>query len=256
MMGYGLGILASDRLWELRNLVNPLVVGRYAGTEAVGQVAFAIRLAELLSSMLLIPVGRLSIPVLARLQGDRAKLVQAVAEGTTLQLMVLGPLLAGFSLVGPWIIPLLLGSQWLSALEVYPFIALSYLSGATFMLQSSALYVLRKTWEVAIFHLVHLVLFAGSALLLIPNLGLTGYGWAEVAALLSYILLPVWFHLYVGRLRYAQVGVWYAAWALPLFSWQLGPWIWVSVIVPLIWPVTRRELTLTVTTVLRKPYRH
>src|SRR5215204_2732178 len=62
MMGYGLGILASDRLWELRNLVNPLVVGRYAGTEAVGQVAFAIRLAELLSNMLLIPVGRLSIP--------------------------------------------------------------------------------------------------------------------------------------------------------------------------------------------------
>ena len=40
----------------------------------------------------------------------------------------------------------------------------------------------------------------------------------------------------------AQDTVWFIAWAIPLFIWQLGPWAWTSVIVPLIWSATRREL--------------
>jgi PST family polysaccharide transporter len=241
--GYGLGFSASDWVWYLRDLVNPLVVGRYAGAEAVGYVALAIRLAEQLSNIVVLASGRLSIPVFARVQENRARLVKAVAEGMSLQLMVVGPLLAGFSLVAPWILPLLLGPQWLPTLEVYPFIALSYLiSGPVFGLQVFALYVLRRTWETAVFHLVHLVLFAGSALLLVPHLGLRGYGWAEVAALPGYILLIIWFQVYAGRLRYVQAGVWFIAWAIPLFSWQLSFWTWLSILVPLIWPATRREL--------------
>ena len=132
--------------------------------------------------------------------------------------MVVGPLLGGFGLVAPWIVPLLFGPEWLPMVEVYSFIALSYLSGAAFSLQSSALFVLRRIWKVAVVSLVHLVLFAGSALLLVPHLGIRGYGWAEVVALPSYILLLIWFQVYIGRPRYTQAGVWFTAWAIPLFS--------------------------------------
>jgi O-antigen/teichoic acid export membrane protein len=256
MAGYGLGISASDWLWQLRNLVNPLVVGRYAGAEAVGQVALAIRLVEQLSFIVDATAYRLSIPVFALLQENRARLVKAVSEGTNLQLMAVGPLFAGFGLVAPWVVPLVFGPRWLPVLEVYPFIAVTYLCGAAFSLQASALYVVRGTWGVAFFHLVHLVLFAGSAVLLVPHLGFRGYGWAEVVALPSYTLILIWFQVYVGRMRYAQALVWFTAWAVPLFSWQLNAWAWTSLIVPLIvsliWPAPWRELLRAVALVLRR----
>jgi len=252
MVSYGLGYSASEWLWNLTILVNPLVVGRYAGAEAVGQVALAHRLADQLNNIVMLPSIRLSLPIFARLQEDRYRLVKALTEGTSLQLMALGPLLAGFGLVAPWVFPLLIGYSWLPTLEVYPFLALGYLSGTVVTLHQSVLYVLRRIWEVAVFRLMHLVLFFGSALLLVPHLGATGYGWAEIVALPSWILLLVWFQRRIGRAISAQAVVWFTAWAAPIFAWQLGFWVWVSLLGPLIWPPTRRELLQAVAMVMRR----
>jgi len=255
MVGYGLGYSSSIWIWQLRSLVNPLVVGRYLGAEMVGYVALAIRLVEQLSFAKLVAY-RLSIAALARLQGDRARMVKAVTEAMGLQVMALGPFLAGFGMLAPWIIPLLFGYSWLSVLEVYPFIALSYLSNAVFALHSSTLYVLGRNWRVAIFHLVHMVLFGGSALLLVPRLGLEGYGWAEVVALPSYILVH-WFIVYVGKPGYVRAGIWFTASTIPLFSWQLGAWTIISIFIPLLWPATRRDLLEIIRVVLqRRTYGH
>ncbi len=49
MLGYGLSYSSSIWVWQLRSLVNPLVVGRLAGAEAVGYVAVSIRFVEVLS---------------------------------------------------------------------------------------------------------------------------------------------------------------------------------------------------------------
>src|SRR5208283_537261 len=49
MLSYGLSYSSSIWVWQLRNLVNPLIVGRFAGAEAVGFVALAIRIVTLLS---------------------------------------------------------------------------------------------------------------------------------------------------------------------------------------------------------------
>jgi O-antigen/teichoic acid export membrane protein len=250
MLGYGSGYSASQSLWQLRTLVNPLVVGRYAGAEAVGYVALTIRLVEQLSSLTTI-ASRISLPVLARLQRDPVRLMKAVTEGTSLQIMVLGPILVGFSWASPWIIPPLFGPRWLPVTEVFPFIALSYLSMTMLHMCSSALYVLRKNVQVAVFHLLHVAMFAGAALLLVPSLGIRGYGWAEVAALPSYLLSLTFVTLYIGKPSFTRAGIWFTALIIPLFGSQLSSWAWVSVIVPLLWPATRKELTQATKMVLR-----
>ena len=130
-------------------------------------------------------------------------------------------------------------------LEVFPFIALSYLSNVMFNLHITALYVLRRNSKVVAFNLLNVILFAGSALLLVSRLGVKGYGWAEVIALPSYLLLHIWFVAYVGRPKYTQAGVWFIGFAIPLFSWQLSPWVCVSAILPLMWPATRKQLVDT-----------
>ncbi len=252
MLGYGLGYSASNWTGQLRDLVNPLIVGRYAGAEAVGYVALASRLVQQSSFNITDIAYRVSLAALARLQAERVRLVNAVIEGTTLQLMVLGPLLAGAGLVAHYALPPLLGPSWVPVLDIYPFIALHYLGYAACNLYISGLQVLRRNRQATALLLLHVAVFAGAAALLVPRLGFVGYGWAEVVALPTFVLLQIWVLTHVEWSRYARVGVWFFAWGLPLFAPQLGPLAWASLAVPLLWSATRKELLQAAEMVLRR----
>ncbi len=241
MINYSLGYSASIWVWQLRSLVNPLLVSRYAGAEAVGYVALAIRLVEVLS-FVKTATWRIAIATLARLQGDRVRLLKAVTEGMGYQILALGPLLVGLAWVGPWLLPLLFGPRWLPVMTVYPFIALSYLSNVVFNMHSSALYVLQRNWGVTVFHLVHIVLFAGAALLLLPRLGLVGYGWAEVVALGSYGVIHIYLLRDIGSPNYQLAGLWWGAFALALFARFLGWWVALGLVAVALWPDTQQKL--------------
>src|SRR5690606_11130688 len=129
-------------LWQLRTLINPMVVGRFLGPEGVGYVALAIRFSEVLSFFRNVS-WRLSIAALAKVQSDFPRLRTALEEAMALQVLAVGPLLGAFSLLATPLIPLLFGQQWEPALQVFPLIALGVLVNVVFNMQSSVLYVLR-----------------------------------------------------------------------------------------------------------------
>jgi O-antigen/teichoic acid export membrane protein len=241
MLGYSIGFSASMWVWHLRILVSPLLVGRYAGAEAVGYVSLAVRIVEILSFAKSIS-WRLAIATLAKVQDDKPRLVKAITEGMNLQLLALGPLVVGFGWVAPWLLPLVFGPRWAPVAQVYPFIALGYLTNAIFNLHSSVLYVLKRNWEVTAFHAVHITLFAGAAFLLIPKLGLVGYGWAEVAALASYSVI----HFYVSRCveapDYRLIGLWWSAFGAALFVFQVGWWAAIGLVIIAFWPGTYQQI--------------
>jgi PST family polysaccharide transporter len=242
MLSYSVGYSASSWVWQLRNLVNPLVVGRYAGAEAVGYVALAIRLVEVLS-FVKGATWRLSIAALGRLQGDPIRLGKAVSEGMSLQILALGPLLVVASWVSPLILPLLFGDRWLPVIQIYPFIALSYLSNAMFNLHSSVLYVLQKNWEVTAFHLAHIILFAGASLLLVPRLSsIVGYGWGEVVALASYVVIHIFVVRNISSPDYRLPMLWWSASAAALFVYQLGWWSALGLVVIAFLPSTYQQI--------------
>lgn len=240
ILGYGAGFSASLWIWQLRSLVNPLVVGRLGGVESVGYVALAVRLVEAMS-FVRAATWRLSVAVLAKVQDDRARVLQVVREGMSLQVMALAPLLLGFGLVAPWVVPRVFGPEWEPVLVVYPFVALGYLVNSVFALHSSALYVLRRNWDVSLFHVVHVAIFAAAAALLVRAYGVVGYGWAEVAAFPSYLVIHLALARRLGVPRYADAAVWTLV-ILPLFASSVGPWVWVAVTLPLLWTATRRQL--------------
>jgi O-antigen/teichoic acid export membrane protein len=188
MLRYSAGYSASIWIWQLRSLINPLFVGRYAGPEGVGYVALAIRLVEALS-FVKAAAWRLSIATMGKLQTDVQRLQKFMEEATILQVLVLGLVLTSFAWIAPALFPFVFGDSWNSVLTVYPFIALGYLINAAFSMHSSVLYVYRRNWEVALFHVLHIILFAGGVLFLAPRFGPAGYGMAEVPALLSYIVI-------------------------------------------------------------------
>lgn len=188
MIGYGVGYSSSLWVWQIRNLVNPMIVGRLAGPEVMGFVALAIRMVETLG-FIRSATWRLSIAALAKLQGDRERLKKALDEAMGLQVLAFGPLLIGFSVVAPWIVPLFFGERWVHMLSIFPFIALGYLINTIFNMHSSVLYVLKRNWDVTFFHIGHVLLFVGGAIMFVPTLGGIGYGLAEVLALIAYIII-------------------------------------------------------------------
>jgi PST family polysaccharide transporter len=222
MLRYGLAYSSSTWVWQLRGLVNPLIVGRFAGAKAVGYIAISIRFVEVLAFAKQ-ATWRIALAALSKISDDGERLRNSVSEGMKLQAMAVGFPLALFSVAGPILIPLGLGRSWAPALVVFPFVAGSYLMNAMFNLHSSVLYLRHENLQVTVFHAVHIILFAGSAALLVPRLGYVGYGWAEVVALLSYPMLHSYFARQVKSPSYAVAALWFSTTTCVLIISRLRP---------------------------------
>jgi O-antigen/teichoic acid export membrane protein len=254
ILNYTLGYAASDWLWQLRGLVNPLIVGHFLPAEAVGQIGLAIRMLELLSFTKTVAY-RLSVAVLAKVQHEPAKLVEAATDGMRLQTLALGPVLIGFSWFGGVLLALVFGKRWDPVMLIYPYLAISYLANAQFIIHSSILYVLHRNWAVSWFHIVHIVLFAGAAWICVDRFGIIGYGYAEMVALLSYPVIHRSVRQAVGSPDYRLSAFWWAAIAAGLFWRQLGVWDIAVPILALLWPPSLRQLKVYYEMFrLRRPY--
>ena len=188
MLSFGVGLTASLRTWQLRTLVNPLLVGRFAGAEGVAFVALAVRIAEALGTFRL-AAGRMAIAALARLQGRQDQFRKALERALYLQVVTLGPLLCGFALFGPFVLPHIVGARWMPSLTIYPFVAVGVLVNSVYNLQASALFVIGKQWIVMHSYAAHVALLAVITLVLLPRFGIVGYGWAELLACASYFAI-------------------------------------------------------------------
>ncbi len=208
MLAYGLSLSFAGWLWQLRSLVNPVIVGRFAGAEAVGFVALAIRLVEMLAFAKSV-TWRLAMAALAKLENDKTRLRKSIEEGMRLQALAVGLPMAGFAIAAPVVLPLVFGKDWTPALQIFPLIAIGYLANSMFNLHSSVLYLCGKNLEVTWFHAAHIALFAGGAFLLVPYLGMMGYGWAEIAALASYIVIHIYIAKEIGSPNYTVALGWF-----------------------------------------------
>lgn len=214
MLTFGFGFAASIRMWQLRSLVNPLLVGRFGGAESVALVAFALRVGEGIG-FTRTAAGRLAIAAFARLQSDRTNLKKALERALELQVLVLGPLLCLFALCGPWLVPRMMGARWLGVLTVFPFVAIGVLLSSIFNLQASALFVVGEQWAVLRAYAFHVVLLSLTTLLLLPRLGIVAYGWGEIVACGGYVFI----HSAISRVT-------------PLSYRRIVPWVILFVVLP------------------------
>ena len=188
MIRQGLGFSTSVRVWQLRKLVNPLVVGRILGTEAVAFVGLAARAIEVLS-VVRVAVERVAIAALSRLRENPRQCQQMMQKGARLDVLVLGPAVLMLTTLGPVLLPGLFGERWSGALRVLPFVTAAALVNSVFALEASALFVEGRQWVVTRAYLWHVLILALGTLLLASFAGIAGYGWAELAACLPYLIL-------------------------------------------------------------------
>jgi PST family polysaccharide transporter len=245
MLGYGISYAAAMWIWQLRSLINSLIVLPWAGPAAVGYVGIASKFVEVLS-FVKSTTWRLSMVALARLNGDLTRAANAINEGMRLQILALGPLLAGFAVFAPYVLPVAFRSrwhEWSGSLDIYPYIAAGVIVNALFSLHSSVLFVLRRNAQVAIFHAVHVALLFAAAAWFVPRFGIIGVGYAELVAMASYVLIHVFTVRVLGRSPdYTVPAVWAVAVGLLLFVHQIGWVAWLGVVAVALWPKTWQTL--------------
>lgn len=253
MLGFGAPLSAGILARRAADLVVPIVVGRYAGAAGVGVVALSLRLTET-ASFLSRAINRLSIVALGRLQMDLPRLRQAVEEGTALQVLLIGGVLAVFSNVVAFLLPVLLGPSWEAVGDIVPVLALAQLVAALLTTQNTALMVLGRRWTIVVANVAALLLTFLAALLLVPPFGLMGYAVAQLVALTAMFLKNLELRRMTG-VTYRRARPWLVATAPLVTLPLLPPWIWPAALaIPLIvvlLPAPRRELRGYVTGVRR-----
>lgn len=218
---YGLTLFGVNGMAMLRRLTVPLLVSRLAGLEATGLISIAIRFTDQLALPRL-AIRRTSINIIAKISANLEATRAILGQGITSQTMLVGPPLALFACCAAWLLPRLLGPEWLASAQIFALIAAALLVGTVFDLPAATLQAVGKNSEVTQFHGLYVAILWLVAGLTLPTLGIWGYGIAEVAALLSYGLMHYHLTRLCGSPDYGD-GFWGVMAALPPLL--LGPWI-------------------------------
>ncbi len=229
MARYGIGYASASWIYQTRELSGPAIVGTLLGPIALGYTALALRIGETLCFVSR-ATWRLSVVVLARLQDDLPRLAKALQEAMALQVIALGPILAGFSLICSDAVPRLFGPAWRPTVHLLPLVLLSFLTTSMFNLEGSILSVRRLNGTMIVTNLLRIGLLFGVAAVLVPQIGIIGWAWAMAIHPLGF----AWCDRRVKRLltvRYGPSLCWLAAFAPPLFapylSWPTSLSLWV-----------------------------
>jgi len=246
MLAFGLGYSASLRVWQIRKLVNPLIVGRILGPEAVAYVGLAARAIEALG-VVRAALERVGTAALSRLRDNTEHCQGIMQKGALLDVLVLGPLVLIVTALGPTLLPRLFGARWTGALLVLPFVTTGALINSVFALEASALFVEGRQWVVTRSYFWHVVILGIGTMALTPVVGLVGYGWAELAACIPYAILHRGLPLSL-RISLTPILPWLAAFSFALLSSLLAsPARWIAWL-PLMFLVgleVRRSLALS-----------
>ena len=237
MLRFGFGYTFSTATLQLRSLINPLIVTPLAGLTAAGYVGMASMFVFRLSVVKHLS-EKMSVAALAKVQSDRPRVRALLGEGMRLHVICVGLPLAGFSLVGPWLIPLLMGEQWRPVAHLVPLLGIGVLCQAVFGLHICVLQIYDRNWDVAIFNVVMMVVLLAASIIFVPRLGFLGYGWAELCTLPTVFVIHLLLGRQVGSPDYRVALIWAAGLSLLMLSPWLGLAGYAAAGLVLLWPMT------------------
>lgn len=248
MLRFGFVFSLAGWIASVRNLLPAMLLLPYAGEKAVGYFAMAERLLQPLGFPKEI-ASRLAVPVFARLQDNLERLRNAMQEAIHVQTLAMGVAVAGFALVAPLGLPLLLGQRWEVPLlmQVFSWCAARLLISGLFALQGSALAVKKLNWVSVRGNIAFAIVLVGGSYLAVRYLPaetkLFGFLAADFAAFtVSYLYKNYYLTRYIGRPRYGAAPLWVMAMLCALFAPVVSGWLYALTAVLLLNPFSLREM--------------
>ncbi len=123
--GFGISVLGSHFLLYVQTGADKVLVGRYLGSAALGNYAFAFNL--MLTPILNVayPMSGVLYPALATIQQDERRMVAAWLRAKRLAVAVMAPAFVTLLVVGPDLVPVVFGSQWDEAIPILQLLCLA-----------------------------------------------------------------------------------------------------------------------------------
>ena len=115
MLGYSGKIMSVDVLSAIVSNADYVIVGRLLGTAALGLYTLAYRTPEMLITMVIWVIGRVTFPVYSRLRSDPAGLSRAFLATLRYLSLVTLPAGLGLALLGGLFVSTLYGTRWSEA---------------------------------------------------------------------------------------------------------------------------------------------
>jgi PST family polysaccharide transporter len=153
-----------------------IVAGVLLGARLAGLLNIAFRAVDVLWAIAATAVSQVALPVLARLQADRARFRSAYAAALGFTCLLLYPCFCGLALVAPEVVELLFGARWLTSAPYVTVLALLVLVQAPRLLMTPALTALGHPRAPLVGLAVELVVALG----LLAGAGAPTLAWATV----------------------------------------------------------------------------
>ncbi|MFH8252102.1 lipopolysaccharide biosynthesis protein [Microbacterium sp. B2969] len=119
LLGYGVNMFGTQLLTYASRNVDSVVIGARFGAADLGLYNRAFQLMMLPLLQLNAPSTRVALPVLSRLQDDKARYAAFITFGQSALLSVIGAVLALLGAQAESVIRIMLGPQWLEAVPVF-----------------------------------------------------------------------------------------------------------------------------------------
>jgi PST family polysaccharide transporter len=188
LLHHGSSYSSAGILQAATGLINPIVVGAFFGSAGVGYVALSQRLIDTLSFAAR-ATWRLGMVTLTKVSSSASRLARGVEQAMTLQLLAtLGPIL-GVCVLANWLVPFAFGPTWTPMIPVLAWLGMARIAASPITIEFAVLYVKSKNVIVAIATGLGGLVTLLFALVLVPTIGLAGYGIATLLSVVSMLYL-------------------------------------------------------------------
>lgn len=167
--------------------LDKMIVGAALGPVAQGFYHLAKQAGNAMNR-LVEPLNQSIYPELSRMiaRGEKGGFIQLLVRASCLSALAVGAIWAGFLLLGPWVIELVLGKDYLPAYGVMVwYLAGAALAGATFLLQPAIMSLGKPHYNAGVLAVTTLVYLAALA-------GLVRVGGVEAAGMAYGIFILSW----------------------------------------------------------------
>jgi O-antigen/teichoic acid export membrane protein len=197
LLRFGAPTVPAEAAVFLLNVVDRAYLLRAASPAAAGLYSVAIKLATVV--IVLVRGFQLAWPPLVYSVADDAEVTRVYARVTTAYIVFTGLIVAGFVLLGRWVVRLLAAPSFFGAHRALPWVALGWALYGLYLVLVSIAGRRKSTIRTLPAALIGVVVNVGVLVWLVPPLGITG---AAIALCAAYVAMLVVLHLLTrGMLR-------------------------------------------------------
>jgi O-antigen/teichoic acid export membrane protein len=207
---FGMPLVFADLMVSLVASSDRFAIQYFLGADSVATYSVAYDISDYVAIMFASPLQLAIMPIVYSLWSNKG--VEATREflskAINLSFIVVIPMIAGFSVVGPDLVTILASDKYADSADLVPFIAFGVMLGSIHFLLFTGLLLREKTQVITVLNGTAAITNLALNIAMIPWFGIIG---AAYATIITYVLLNV-ITYFLSR-RYLKVSI---NWALIL----------------------------------------